>query len=225
MVATTATDAEDSGVEYYFDETSENPGGNDSDWQDSAEYVDTGLSPATESTYIVTARDKSAAHNATTASSPASATTDEENVVLPANGGVLESFTSEYGEYNGEYYLAADLTNGITDEDGWSSSNGSVPQEFVYSFLDGNNATLDEVVIHGGTAEGQYYSKNVEVWISTNGSGYTIAASGMLLDQDNYSTTFDLGDVEATEVKLKITSGYSNYLELAEFVVNGTVID
>ena len=43
MTATTASDT--GGVEYFFDETSGNPGGSDSGWQDSPTYTDTGLSP------------------------------------------------------------------------------------------------------------------------------------------------------------------------------------
>jgi len=73
MVATTATDA--SGVEYYFDETSGNPGGSDSAWQDSTSYTDTGLSPSTQYTYRVQARDKSVNQNATGWSTSQSATT------------------------------------------------------------------------------------------------------------------------------------------------------
>jgi hypothetical protein len=57
MTATTATDA--SGAEYYFDETSGNPGGSDSGWQDSTTYADTGLDPDTTYSYKVKARDKS----------------------------------------------------------------------------------------------------------------------------------------------------------------------
>jgi hypothetical protein len=72
MVATTATDA--SGVEYYFECTA--GGGYDSGWQDSATYEDTGLSPATQYTYRVQARDKSPNQNATGFSGEASATTD-----------------------------------------------------------------------------------------------------------------------------------------------------
>ncbi|MHC4483543.1 MAG: hypothetical protein ACYSW4_08350, partial [Planctomycetota bacterium] len=49
MVATTATDA--SGVEYYFQCTS--GGGNDSGWQDSTSYEDTGLAPDTQYCYTV----------------------------------------------------------------------------------------------------------------------------------------------------------------------------
>ncbi len=72
MTATTGTD--DTGpVEYHFNETSGNPGGNDSTWQTSPTYTDTGLSPNTQYTYTVQMRD--ALHNTGTISSPASATT------------------------------------------------------------------------------------------------------------------------------------------------------
>lgn len=72
MLATTATDT--AGVEYYFDETSGNPGGNDSGWQSAQSYEDTGLTDGLSYTYTVTARGLSANQNATTASAPASAT-------------------------------------------------------------------------------------------------------------------------------------------------------
>jgi hypothetical protein len=73
MIASTASDA--SGVEYYFTETSGNPGGSYSGWQDSPVYTDTGLTPGLTYSYRVTARDKSAAHNATLSSVAKSATT------------------------------------------------------------------------------------------------------------------------------------------------------
>jgi hypothetical protein len=72
MVATQATDV--SGVEYYFECTA--GGGNDSGWQDSPVYTDTGLTPDMQYTYTVTARDKSAGQNTTAASAEASAITD-----------------------------------------------------------------------------------------------------------------------------------------------------
>ena len=73
MTATTASDA--SGVEYLFTETSGNSGATSSNWQDGPVYTDTGLTANTAYTYTITARDKSAARNPTTASAPASATT------------------------------------------------------------------------------------------------------------------------------------------------------
>jgi chitodextrinase len=220
MTATTASDS--SGVQYFFDCIT--AGGHDSGWQDSRTYEDTGLLPVTEYTYTVTARDKSVAHNPTAASDPASATTShEDNVVLPANGGNLDSFTSEYGSG----WVASDLTNEVTNEDGWSSEKNPKPyQEFIYSFRDGKDATLDLAVIHGGTAEGSYYSKDVEVWTSADGTSFTSAGSDTLLDQANDSVTIDLGSVVAKKVKLRIESGYEpDYWELAEFVVYGEVID
>jgi murein tripeptide amidase MpaA len=218
MTATTATD--DSGVEYFFDCTTD--GSHDSGWQGSTIYEDTGLSPATEYTYTVTARDKSVAHNQTATSDSASATTYNENIVLPENGGVLESYTSQYAGYE-----ATKLTNGTTDENGWASALNPVsPQEFVYSFSGGNSATLSDAVVHGGTAEGAYYSKDVEVWISNNnGDDYTEVDSDTLAASDNDSVLLDLGDTLATNVKLVIRNGHrSDYWELAEFVVYGEVI-
>jgi len=76
MTATTAYDP--SGVEYYFDCMTE--GGHDSGWRDSATYEDTGLSPNTEYTYTVEARDKSPGQNTTAVSSAASATTPDAPV-------------------------------------------------------------------------------------------------------------------------------------------------
>ena len=73
MTAASAYDL--SGVEYYFAETSGNPGGDDSGWQDSPVYTDSGLLADTQYSYTVTARDKSSAQNSTAASAAASATT------------------------------------------------------------------------------------------------------------------------------------------------------
>jgi hypothetical protein len=73
MTATTASDP--SGVEYYFDETTANPGGNDSGWQPGASYTDDGLIASTQYCYEVTARDLSANQNETAVSSNECATT------------------------------------------------------------------------------------------------------------------------------------------------------
>jgi hypothetical protein len=114
------------------------------------------------------------------------------NLISPINGGLLEHSTSEYGCG----WFASDLSNGMTNEDGWASAydpaaespfsfNQGDPafdpaQEFVYSFKNGSSAVLQEAVIHGGLAEGKYYSKDVEVWVSADGFSYSRAGRGML---------------------------------------------
>lgn len=72
MTATTGSDASGP-VEYFFDETSGNPGGTDSAWQTSPTYTDSGLSAATTYTYTVQMRD--AVGNVGGVSTAASATT------------------------------------------------------------------------------------------------------------------------------------------------------
>ncbi len=223
MMATTGTDVSFP-VEYLFTETSGNPGATDSEWQTSPSYTDSDLTPDTTYTYTVTMRD--APGNTGAASAGASATTDDGpvliNLVLPANGGNLDSYTSQYSGYP-----ASDLTNGVTNEDGWASATGSTPdpQEFVYSFSGGNSATLNNAVIHGGTAEGSYYSKDVEVWTSTNGTSYTLRGGGTLANSNGSTVPVDLTAIVAKYIKLAVTSGYDpDYWELAEFVVNGNIV-
>ena len=63
MTAATASDP--SGAEYYFEETSGNPGATDSGWQGSPTYTDTGLTRGAIYIYKVKARDKSPSRNET----------------------------------------------------------------------------------------------------------------------------------------------------------------
>jgi hypothetical protein len=74
MTATTATDAEGNGVQYYFTCTA--GAGNDSGWQSSPTYIDSGLEPETAYSYAVKARDNAPdGYNETANSSINSATT------------------------------------------------------------------------------------------------------------------------------------------------------
>jgi hypothetical protein len=75
MTATTGTDASGP-VQYYFDETSGNSGGDDSGWQTSPNYTDSGLLASTQYTYTVQMRDSAPTPNVGAASTPANATTD-----------------------------------------------------------------------------------------------------------------------------------------------------
>jgi hypothetical protein len=76
MTATTGTDATGP-VEYYFAETSGSPGGNDSGWQTSPSYTDSGLTASTQYTYTVQMRDSVTPPNVGTSSSSVNATTND----------------------------------------------------------------------------------------------------------------------------------------------------
>jgi hypothetical protein len=84
MTGTIATDPR--GVEYYFECAA--GGGNDSGWQDSPVYADTGLLEFTACTYRVRARDKSANQNATAWSFTASASTTGAAPTMPGSTGI-----------------------------------------------------------------------------------------------------------------------------------------
>jgi len=75
LTATTAYD--ESGVVYYFEELSGNPGATDSGWQSSPIYTDDGLTANTEYRYRVKARDNSVNQNETNWSSELIVTTEE----------------------------------------------------------------------------------------------------------------------------------------------------
>ncbi|MCF7954780.1 MAG: DUF6288 domain-containing protein [Phycisphaerae bacterium] len=118
MTATTGTDSSGP-VEYYFAETSGNPGGTDSGWTTNPVYYDTGLDPETQYTYTVTMRDSLG--NTGTASAPANATTrgsvaDIISVNFYAYGALdpadYDAVTLEAGEYAGV---------GLFNTNGWEN--------------------------------------------------------------------------------------------------------
>jgi len=129
MTAAAATD--DNGVEYYFASTS--GGGNDSGWQTSPTYVDTGLSPDTSYSYTVQARDLSENRNTNLASAPATATTDPADVTPPPVPALItpvgpvtstditvEASVVVDGEGNGVEYRFTNTTRGT--DSGWLST-------------------------------------------------------------------------------------------------------
>jgi hypothetical protein len=109
MMATTAYDP--SGVEYYFTCTA--GGGNDSGWQNNTTYEDTGLTPDTQYTYTVTARDKSIAQNTTAASTGASVTTYRGGPPTFTIDPTLEADATEEAAYSST--IADDATDPDSD--------------------------------------------------------------------------------------------------------------
>jgi len=122
MTATAATDP--SGVEYYFTCTA--GGGNDSGWQDSSSYTDTGLSAGTEYTYTVTARDRSSNQNTTAASVAASVLIPGSPTHAPAPDILSVNFYA-YGAMDAADYdkvtLEADESAGVApyNTNGWEN--------------------------------------------------------------------------------------------------------
>jgi hypothetical protein len=132
MTATTASDP--SGVEYYFDETTGEPGGTDSGWQASTSYTDTGLSASTQYCYEVTARDQSVNLNETAASTNQCATTDAPDTTPPTpdpmtwasvpaaddHESISMTATTATDPSGVEYYF--DETTGGGNDSAWQSS-------------------------------------------------------------------------------------------------------
>jgi hypothetical protein len=137
MTATTATDP--SGVRYYFDEMSGNPGGSDSIWQISTGYTDDDLDPNTQYTYQVKARDKSVNLNETDWSTPPqSATTDPPDTTPPtpdpatwssepmADGPFsISMMATEAADESGvQYYFEETSGNEGGSDSGWQQGRG-----------------------------------------------------------------------------------------------------
>jgi hypothetical protein len=159
MTATTATD--DSDVEYLFDCTA--GGGHDSGWQDSTTYEDTNLSPSTQYSYRVMARDKSANQNETGWSGTESATTQAGgggDVTLLGSWVANSSHTKPSGTDR-----ALVLTLHVEDGDG----------TFTASSVTYGGQTMTKVVDQSATSTGYY--AYVAVYV-LNEAGVAAASSG-----------------------------------------------
>lgn len=181
MTATSASDA--SGVEYFFDETSNNSGGSDSGWQNSPTYIDTGLSASTIYTYTVKARDKSSAQNETLVSSAASATTNP-----PPSGAVVWN---------------VNIGNQVTTADNYS---GAVPQSSPINWNSITSATTTGLALQDTTGAtsggitldltsdrnlgGQALTSGDKIFISYFGGAG--ASSSMTLRGLTISKTYDI---------------------------------
>ncbi|MFK7911307.1 MAG: Ig-like domain-containing protein [Akkermansiaceae bacterium] len=159
MTASTASDP--SGVEYYFEETSGNPGGTDSGWQDSTSYTDTGLNPGTQYTYVVRARDKSPAQNTTSDSASASATTEAPDLTDPD--------VSSRNPSNGAPSIDINSDLILTFDEDIAAGSGFIT---IKNLTDGTQSTIN---ITDATQ------------ITISGDTLTINPSSALLESKNYA--------------------------------------
>ena len=168
MMAAQATDI--SGVEYYFTNTA--GGGNNSGWQGSRYYADTGLTPETLYTYTVTARDKSINQNTTETSITASATTPAEPappsvVTSKAVYAVNETIVVNFANANGNWGDWVGLFLPTTPSTNYN--------EFQWMYTDGTQSgtagIYDGTLNFNGLSAGSYQAR-----LHFN-DGYTIDAS------------------------------------------------
>jgi PKD repeat protein len=140
-----------------------------------------------------------------------------KNLLHPANGSVLELFTSEISETNGVQNLTDDNTVSYWQ----SSANPSEPQEMVYSFKDEQSALIAGAGIynHGSGSEG--FSHAFQILGSINGTDYSVLTNGILASTLD-AQIFNFGSVTCRYVKLIIEDGIdSESYELAEFELYG----
>lgn len=151
MTATTATDP--SGVEYFFDCLT--AGGHDSGWQDSPVYEDTGLSPATQYTYQVKARDKSVNQNETAWSSQEFAVTEQ----LPEwTQLTYDDFEAGWGNYTDGGFDCSLYTSGTHAHQGQNAANIQDDSGEGSSFYTTNGIDV---------ATANYVQIKIEFWFKT----------------------------------------------------------
>jgi hypothetical protein len=189
MTATAATDLD--GVEYLFEETSNNPGGTDGIWQDSPIFTDTGLTTGTSYTYRVKARDKSPNANETGWSSSLSATPS----LPPTDYNIWSSL-----------YPSADLTDPDADFDKDGLSNHE-ERAFGLNPTSGASSNPISVPLNPATGTFSYTRRRMSLTSMTYiiRSSTTMASNGWndLTKNTHYiESVATVGDVETVTITL-----------------------
>jgi hypothetical protein len=188
MTATEATDA--NGVEYDFICTA--GGGHDSGWQDSRTYADIGLSPVTQYTYQVRARDTSLAQDVSDDSATASATTMASVVV--------DDYVT--------WATANQVLGGPNDD--WDNDGLSNFAEYAFGLLPDNGVSVNRIAVPFDKSAGTFtYTRRS---VSLTKVTYTVRSSTTLTFNDWNSLVKDtdytelvtgtVGEVESVKVTL-----------------------
>ena len=189
MTATTATDT--SGVEYYFDCTA--GGGNDSGWQDSNTYEDTGLNPSTQYTYRVKARDKSSNQNETSYSTTQSATTEA------TTGG--PEFVTTIKQSGGDFSSLSSWESTLSDG-GNMDLTAATTKVFSHSGISGSISAGSTVTGETSEATGTaVYTTSSQILIKSI-SGTFQSGEDVEVDASNYVTISSNGDSPIVVAKI-----------------------
>lgn len=181
MTATTAADVLTPGVEYYFTCTA--GGGNDSGWQVSPNYTDTGLTQNSTYSYTVKARDTSSAHNETAPSPAAHATTMHDPNVIPFDEPFedrsLEPLDGQFGWQAQDVIVQSSVTYGDSSQ---AASLTQRDARAVHTFGDGQTRVWTDLQLRPVFAAGEPTPETdatVALYVSTN--GHVMAYNGKLV--------------------------------------------
>jgi hypothetical protein len=191
-----------SGVEYYFTCTA--GGGNDSGWQASTTYEDTGLSPDTTYTYTVKARDLSPNQNETAPSTAESATT------LPAGAtdDVANGETTIAGTVTGGSYLDTQTSDNVYEaiqeiESGGKPTNrySHLEHKWTINVTGGDSVTFFVEAYNTANSEGDDFI----FAYSTDDVSYTnMVVVNKTADDDNQQS-FELPSSISGTVYIRVT--------------------
>jgi hypothetical protein len=143
-----------------------------------------------------------------------------QNLLLPANGGVLKSCS--FGGTNA--VAAANLADG-NFASYWMAPTNSAAQEFVYAFTNYQGAICAKAVVYNYGDAGQglsNYSRSysIHVALDLEGSNFVSVTNG-ILPMSESPVAIDMGSVTCRTVKLVLSGGNGPQFGLAEFELHG----